>query len=62
MAGEELVRYMRKRGQDKVLLATNYPMLPLERCVQEVDGLGLDDDVHRKFLPDNAVRVFKLES
>ncbi len=59
---EELVRYLRKRGHDKVLFGTNYPMLPLKRCVEEVDGLGLDEEVRRKFLRDNAVRVFKLES
>jgi len=58
---DELVRYMRKRGQDKVLLGTNYPMLPLKRCVEEVNGLGLDEDIRRKFLRDNAVRIFKLE-
>lgn len=57
----ELVRYLRKRGQDKVLFGTNYPMLPLGRCVAEVAGLGLDESVQRKFLRDNAVRVFKLE-
>jgi hypothetical protein len=45
-----------------VLFATNYPMLPLKRCVEEVDTLGLDEGVRRKFLRDNAVRVFNLES
>jgi len=29
--------------------------------VEEVDALGLDEDARRKFLRDNAVRVFKLE-
>jgi len=36
-------------------------MLPLKRCVEEVDGLGLDDDVRRKFLRDNAVRLLNLK-
>jgi predicted TIM-barrel fold metal-dependent hydrolase len=58
---EELIRYMRKRGQDKVLFGTNYPMLPLKRCVDEVDALGLDEGVRQKFLRENAVRVFNLE-
>jgi hypothetical protein len=58
---EEFTRYMRGSGQDKVLLGTNYPMIPLKRCVEEVDALGLDKDAQRKFLRDNAVRVFKLE-
>ncbi len=59
---EEFIHYLRRRGQDKVLFATNYPMLPLDRCVDEVDGLDLDGRVRRKFLRDNAVRVFNLES
>jgi len=57
---EELRRYMRKRGQDKVLFGSNYPMILLKRCVDEVDALGFDDGVRRKFLRDNAVRVFRL--
>ena len=51
-----------QRGQDRVLFATNYPMIPLQRCVEEVDALGLGEDVRRKFLRDNAIRVFKLEN
>jgi predicted TIM-barrel fold metal-dependent hydrolase len=58
---EEFARYMRGSGQDKVLFGTNYPMIPLKRCGEEVDALGLDEDARRKFLRDNAVRVFKLE-
>jgi predicted TIM-barrel fold metal-dependent hydrolase len=37
-------------------------MLPLKRCVDEVDALGLDEGVRRKFLRDNAMRVFKLKA
>ena len=59
---EAFTRYLRKRGQDKVLLGTNYPMIPLKRCVEEVDALGLDEGIRRKFLRDNAIRVFKLEA
>lgn len=58
---EELLRYLCKRGQDKVLFGSNYPMISLKRCLDEVDGLGLDEGVRRKFLRDNAVRVFKLD-
>jgi hypothetical protein len=53
---------MRGSGQDKVLLGTNYPMVPLKRCLDEIDGLGLDDAARRKFIHDNAVRVFKLKA
>lgn len=57
---EGFARYLKGRGQDKVLFGTNYPMLPLKRCVEEVDSLGLDEDARRKFLRDNAIRVFGL--
>jgi hypothetical protein len=48
-------------GQRKVLFGTNFPQLPLERCVREAHELELDPDVERAFLSENARRVFGLE-
>ena len=57
----ELVRYMQTDGgRRKVLFGTNYPMIPHTRAVQELDQLGLDDDVRELFLAGNARSVFKL--
>ena len=42
------------------MFGTNFPMLSLEKCVQQVDEFGLADDVKAKFLFQNAQRVFKL--
>lgn len=56
----QLLHYMKTYGQDKVLFGTNFPMLSLEKCVQQVNELGLADDVKAKFLFQNAQRVFKL--
>lgn len=58
----QLLHYMKTYGQDKVLFGSNFPMLSLEKCVQQVDELGLADDVKAKFLFQNAQRVFKLET
>ena len=56
----QLLHYMKTYGQDKVMFGTNFPMLSLEKCVQQVDELGLADDVKAKFLFQNAQHVFKL--
>ena len=58
----QLLHYIKTYGQDKVLFGTNFPMLSLEKCVQQVNELGLADDVKAKFLFQNAQRVFKLET
>jgi hypothetical protein len=39
---------------------TNFPQLPLEKCVQQVQELGLPEAVQAKFLFQNARRVFRL--
>ncbi len=58
----QLLHYMKTYGQDKVMFGTNFPMLSLEKCVQQVDELGLADDVKAKFLFQNSQRVFKLKN
>lgn len=55
---ESFVEFVRGWGQDKALWATDYPLLPFKRCLDDVDGLGLDDAVKRKLLRENALRVF----
>ncbi len=57
---EELVRYMRGHGRGKVLFGSNYPMIMPALAMQQVDVLGLDEDVLQLFLGDNAKRVFRL--
>jgi hypothetical protein len=56
----ELIRFMNSRGQDKVLFATNYPMLFFTPCLSQIEGLGLKPEVEEKFLRLNAMRVFGL--
>jgi hypothetical protein len=56
----QLIQFMKSYGQDKVLFATNFPQLPFEKCVRDVEELNLTHDVRSKFLGENAQRVFKL--
>lgn len=55
-----LVHYLKTYGQDKVLFGTNFPQLPFDKCVEQARALGLPEDVERKFLGENARRVFEL--
>lgn len=56
------VEFVRAWGQDKVLWATDYPLLPFERTLAELEALDLPADVLRKVVRGNAARVFGLEA
>jgi predicted TIM-barrel fold metal-dependent hydrolase len=55
---EQLISYLAKRGSDKVMWASDYPVFPIDRSLREARELGLAADVLTKFLHDNAERVF----
>jgi hypothetical protein len=57
----QLVHYLKTYGKQKVLFGSNFPQLSLEKCVAQVDELGLPEDVRANFLSHNARRVFGLE-
>jgi len=54
------LQYLRTDGQDKVLFGTNFPQLPLDKCMQQARGLGLPGEIENKFLYVNARSVFNL--
>ena len=56
----QLVEFMRGDGQAKVLFATNFPMLSLEKCVAQVADLQLPSAIAAKFLRENCRKVYKL--
>ncbi|HKX32194.1 MAG TPA: amidohydrolase family protein [Blastocatellia bacterium] len=56
----QLLHYLKTYGQDKVLFGSNFPQLSLEKCLRQVDDLGLPEEIRSKFLTKNAQRVFKL--
>jgi predicted TIM-barrel fold metal-dependent hydrolase len=56
-----VVKYINSYGQDKVLFGTDFPVLRFQRTVQEIDDLGLKPEVRRKFMRDNAARLYRLD-
>ena len=54
------INYINTYGQDKVMFGTDFPVLGFKRTMDEIDGLGLRPDSRRKFLRDNALRVYGL--
>jgi predicted TIM-barrel fold metal-dependent hydrolase len=57
-----VVKYINSYGQDKVLFGTDFPVLNFQRTVEEIDALGLKQIARRKFMRDNALRIYGLES
>jgi len=55
----ELVRYLQRDGRRKVLFGTNYPMIPPQKALEDLDALALDE-ARDLFLEGNARRVFDL--
>ena len=59
---ESLVRFMRGPGQKKVLFGSNWPMIPPQKCIAQLDVLQLPGEARSAFLAENAQRVFKLQA
>ena len=55
---ESVLHYMRTRGKDRVLFASDYPVLSMERCLGEAANLDLSDEVRQAWLYDNAQAFF----
>jgi predicted TIM-barrel fold metal-dependent hydrolase len=55
-----LLQFMNSYGQDKVMFATNYPMLWPAACRAQAEELDLKPEAREKFLRLNALRVFGL--
>jgi predicted TIM-barrel fold metal-dependent hydrolase len=49
---------MNTRGQDKIIFASDHPVLSMERCIKEAEELDLREGVLDKFLYGNAQRLF----
>ena len=54
----EFVRFIDSWGSDKVLFGTDFPVIDPERAVREIDELGIRDSSMRKFMRDNAARLY----
>jgi predicted TIM-barrel fold metal-dependent hydrolase len=53
-----LLHYMSTRGTDRILFASDYPVLSFERTLGEARALDLTDEVRHAWLYDNADRFF----
>ena len=49
---------MATRGKDRVIFASDYPVLSMQRCLSEVDALDLSNEVRQARLHDNAAAFF----
>jgi uncharacterized protein len=54
----ELIHFMNTRGQDKIIFASDHPVLSMDRCIGEAQALDLREGVLDKFLHANADKVF----
>jgi predicted TIM-barrel fold metal-dependent hydrolase len=55
----ELLHFMNTRGQDKIMFASDHPVLGMDRCMKEAQELDLREGVLEKFLYANADRVLR---
>jgi predicted TIM-barrel fold metal-dependent hydrolase len=55
---ESLLHYMRTRGADRILFASDHPVLSMERCLGEAAALDLSDEVRDAWLYGNAHAFF----
>jgi uncharacterized protein len=55
---ESLLHYLSTRGQDRIMFASDYPVLSFERCLGEAAELDLTDDVRDAWLYRNAESCF----
>ena len=55
---QSLLHYMSTRGKDRILFASDYPVLSMQRCLGEAAALDLTDEVRQAWLYDNANAFF----
>ncbi len=55
---ESLLHYMRTRGPDKVMFASDHPLLELDKCVADLSDVDLPAAILEAYAADNAERVF----
>jgi predicted TIM-barrel fold metal-dependent hydrolase len=55
----ELIQFMNTRGRNKILFASDHPVLSFERCLAEAAELPLREGVLERYLRENALAVFR---
>lgn len=54
----DFVQFINTRGRDKMLFGTEFPTIPWGRARDEIEALGLRDEVLPGFFADNARRFY----
>ena len=57
----ELIGELRGRLAGQFVWGSDFPFLAPRRCLDELDGLGLPDDVLGRLLRENAARILRLD-
>ncbi|HEV3113354.1 MAG TPA: amidohydrolase family protein [Candidatus Binataceae bacterium] len=57
----ELWNLANKRGPDRLMWASDHPLVSLERCAREGWEVPLNDNARRGYLRDNVLKVFKFD-
>jgi predicted TIM-barrel fold metal-dependent hydrolase len=55
---ESLLHFMRTRGKERIMFASDYPVLKNDRCIPEALALDLPEDVRDNWLYNNANAFF----
>ena len=58
---QSLVDFARGWGQDKLIWATDYPLLSFDRTLTELEALDMGDKIYRKLVRDNLLRALRLD-
>ena len=56
----EVIAELRGRLSRQFVWGSDFPFLTAQRCLAELDGLGLPDEVRHRLLHDNAARILGL--
>jgi predicted TIM-barrel fold metal-dependent hydrolase len=56
----EILHFMNTRGKNKVMWASDYPLVSIERAVADVDDLPLSDEAKARYAYDNCIEAFGL--
>ncbi|MGB3070794.1 MAG: amidohydrolase family protein [Ottowia sp.] len=59
---ESLLQYGGNVLKNQILFGSAFPLMTVEQALADIDALPLADDVRRKWLHDNAVRAFQLDT